>query len=82
MQRRESVTSDPRKVLSRCLGREEGGQAGTEVTLKLAQPLHMPQEAPACTPLVSSALCVHPILAPQWHLPGTAEDLGAASLNP
>lgn len=51
MQRRESVTSDPRKALSRCLGQEEGGQAGTTVTLKLAQPLHMPQEATASTRL-------------------------------
>lgn len=66
MQRRESVTSDPRKALSRCLawaGKRVGKQA--EVTLKLAQPLHMSQEA-----------CVCPVLASQCHLPEAAGDLG------
>lgn len=64
MQRGESVVSDPRKALSRCLGQEEAGQAGTAVTLKLAQPpapapgghcLHMPASAPTpCSGILAS----------------------------
>lgn len=63
MQRGESVTSDPRKALSRCLGQEKSGQAGTAVTLKLAQPLHMPQEAaPSTCRLPELCMCTL-----SWH---------------
>lgn len=67
--REESVTSDPRKALSRCLGQEKAGQAGTAVTLKLAQPLHMPQEAAASTCLPQLCIC-----ALSWHPSVTCQE--------
>lgn len=67
MQRGESVPSDPRKALSRCLDQEEAGQAGTAVTLKLAQPLHMPQEAiPAQVCLRACTSCPGILASPAW----------------
>lgn len=80
MQRGESVTSDPRKALSRCLGQEEAGQAGTAVTLKLAQPLHMPQEATASTCLPQLGIPCPGVS--RLYLPGAAGDLGTTLLNP
>lgn len=76
--REESVTSDPRKALSRCLGQEKAGQAGTAVTLKLAQPLHMPQEATASTCLPQLCTCTL-----SWHPSVTClEQLGTWGLLP
>lgn len=78
MQRGESVPSDPRKALSRCLDEEEAGQAGTAVTLKLAQPLHMPQEAtPPCVCLRARTPCPGILASPAWG----SWDLGTAPLQ-